>query len=1258
MKITGANILAVPGRPRSGTRCSTRGCWSRTIPGCERLEATGENAYAMTVTAGVAAIKGTYAGLLRALRPRAAPVAGDAAAGRRRARHDRRDRQRAASARPSGGTTDRLRRRRGRRRHGRRRRPADADLGLEADGRGVLRQRRAALAGARPRSPRPAPVVARPGGGAVGARPGPASSPRPPKPAGVALPGRLPQGHRRRRRAGAARRRRRRDLRPPAPMSGDLSVDSTAREQAAAVRGREISARELLDLHLARIAERNPRAQRDRLARRGARPGGRRGGRRGAGLRAPRSGRCTGCRSRSRTPTRSPGWRTTYGSPLFADHVPDADELIVERVRRAGVVVIGKTNVPEFAAGSHTFNTVFGTTLNPVDPTRSAGGSSGGAACALASGMVPLADGSDMGGSLRNPASFCGVVGLRPSLGPGAGVAALQPVGDHLGRRPDGAQRRRPRAAALGDGRPRPAGPAGAGRPGRDVRAAAVGLAGRPAGRAVGRPRRRLRGRRRGRGGGRRRRPSVFTGAGASVVAAHPDLAEADDTFRTLRAWHFQAKLGPLLAAAPRRVQAVARRQHPARGVAHRRRRRRAPTPSARRSPSGCGTFFTSYDVLVLPVSQVPPFPADQEFPHRDQRPADGDLPGLDARGVLHHRHRLPRDLGAGRHHPRRAAGRDPDRRRARRGPAPARGRGGVRAGRRSSGPRGWLPRIGGRAREAAEGVRRGRRPAARFWACCPIPSAARRRCARTTSASTGPRRRSDPSRAGAPRCCTTVDLMLGNRFPVTLLWGPELVLVYNQAYVELIADKHPARAGRPGARTSSRRRGTRSGRCCTACSTAATRPGRRTSGCRWTAPASSRSATSASPTRPCATRDGEHRGRHRHRDRDHGVGRRRPPAAAAEPAVQRAGRRSSASRTCRPGRWRCCRRPPPTCRPSTSGSPGCRARTASADLPDRPADRSTAHGPAGRGATRRAGSPGSRCRAERRAGSTLAAGGAAQHHAPDATTTTCGFLALVAAAISQALTRVSAREAERSLSEALQRSLLTQPPGSRRPRRWPCATSPPPRQAQVGGDWYDAFLLPDGALTMVVGDVAGHDQDAAASMGQLRNLVRGVAYSRAGDAGGGAARARPRDGRPRRRRHRDRGAGPGRAAHADGGGPVAAALVERRAPAAGADRRRRDAARLLETDPDLLLGLDHVTERGRPRGRRWGRATRCSSTPTGSSSVAGSRCDEGLDWLRRRRRGPHGLDPEELCDHLLGLIEGRAEDDIALLVVRSNVAA
>src|SRR5689334_9160589 len=111
------------------------------------------------------------------------------------------------------------------------------------------------------------------------------------------------------------------------------------------------------------------------------------------------------------------GWRTTFGSPLREQYVPKRDDLVAERIRAAGVVTIGKTNVPEWAAGSHTFNPIFGTTRNPYDLSRSAGGSSGGAAAALAGGMVPLADGSDMGGSLRNPASFCNVVGLRPSLG-------------------------------------------------------------------------------------------------------------------------------------------------------------------------------------------------------------------------------------------------------------------------------------------------------------------------------------------------------------------------------------------------------------------------------------------------------------------------------------------------------------------------------------------------------------------------------------------------------------------------------------------------------------------------------------------------------------------------------------------------------------------------------------------------------------------------------------------------------------------------
>src|SRR5687767_4585370 len=111
------------------------------------------------------------------------------------------------------------------------------------------------------------------------------------------------------------------------------------------------------------------------------------------------------------------GLRTTYGCPLYADYVPREDALVVRRLREAGAVILGKTNCPEFAAGGNTFNQVFGCTRNPWNPARSAGGSTGGGAAALASGMIALAEGTDLGGSLRIPASFCGLVGLRPSAG-------------------------------------------------------------------------------------------------------------------------------------------------------------------------------------------------------------------------------------------------------------------------------------------------------------------------------------------------------------------------------------------------------------------------------------------------------------------------------------------------------------------------------------------------------------------------------------------------------------------------------------------------------------------------------------------------------------------------------------------------------------------------------------------------------------------------------------------------------------------------
>jgi amidase len=111
------------------------------------------------------------------------------------------------------------------------------------------------------------------------------------------------------------------------------------------------------------------------------------------------------------------GLRTTFGSPLFANYIPKEDALIVQRLRKAGAIILGKTNCPEFAAGGNTFNEVFGRTRNPWNTNLSAGGSTGGGAAALATGMIALAEGTDLGGSLRIPASFCGLVGLRPSPG-------------------------------------------------------------------------------------------------------------------------------------------------------------------------------------------------------------------------------------------------------------------------------------------------------------------------------------------------------------------------------------------------------------------------------------------------------------------------------------------------------------------------------------------------------------------------------------------------------------------------------------------------------------------------------------------------------------------------------------------------------------------------------------------------------------------------------------------------------------------------
>ena len=200
------------------------------------------------------------------------------------------------------------------------------------------------------------------------------------------------------------------------PDAPDELCDLTAVELATRIRRKQLSAREVMAAHLARIERTNPKinaivtlvADRAVAEARQADEHQARGGTLGPLHGLPVA-------HKDLVPTA--GIRTTYGSRLLRDNVPTTDALIVKRVHAAGAITLGKTNTPEFGAGSNTFNAVFGATVNPYDLTKTVGGSSGGAAAALRCGMVPIAGGSDMGGSLRNPAAFNNVVGLRPSPG-------------------------------------------------------------------------------------------------------------------------------------------------------------------------------------------------------------------------------------------------------------------------------------------------------------------------------------------------------------------------------------------------------------------------------------------------------------------------------------------------------------------------------------------------------------------------------------------------------------------------------------------------------------------------------------------------------------------------------------------------------------------------------------------------------------------------------------------------------------------------
>ncbi|HEX9030282.1 MAG TPA: amidase, partial [Streptosporangiaceae bacterium] len=312
------------------------------------------------------------------------------------------------------------------------------------------------------------------------------------------------------------------------------------------------------------------------------------------------------------------GVRTTYGSPLFAGHVPDRDALIVARMAAAGAISLGKTNTPEFGAGSHTVNRVFGATRNPYDPSRSAGGSSGGAAAALAARMVALADGSDLGGSLRNPASFCNVVGMRPSPGrvpswPVSDVADWLGVEGPMGRTvadvalllavlsgPD------PRVPLSLDA-PAPA----LTDPGevtdllaRDLRglrvawSADLGLPVDPEVRAVLAPARK-----------------VLADLGCDVVDATVDLTGADEGFRTLRALRYATAFGPLLAAHADQLGPNVR-WNVERGLEL----TVADISHATRLMSGLAervsSFFEDFDVLACPATQVVAFEVGLDWVH------------------------------------------------------------------------------------------------------------------------------------------------------------------------------------------------------------------------------------------------------------------------------------------------------------------------------------------------------------------------------------------------------------------------------------------------------------------------------------------------------------------------------------------------------------------------------------------------------------------------------------------------------------------
>ncbi|MGH3356002.1 MAG: amidase family protein, partial [Nocardioidaceae bacterium] len=387
---------------------------------------------------------------------------------------------------------------------------------------------------------------------------------------------------------------------------------STARDLAAALHHRELSAREVVEAHLSRIEQMNPAVNAvvtvvadEALAAADAADA-----RLGAG---EATGPLHGVPVLHKDTHETAGIRTTYGSPLLADNVPERDELVIERLRAAGTIALGKTNVPEFAAGSHTFNEVFGLTRNPYDLGRSAGGSSGGAAAALACGMTPIADGSDMGGSLRNPAAFCNVVGLRPSPGrvptwPAPAAWSTLSVQGPMARTVADAALMLSAMAGPDNRSPialQDAGVDFAVPLERDLAGLRVAWSPDLGGGVTVDPRV---------VGALEPQVEVFSALGCEVERACPDFSGADEIFRILRAWQFELALGPVVDRHRDKVKpSVVWNVEVGRNLTGRDigRAEMLHTQLFHRMRE----FFQHHDVLLLPVSQVPPFDSSLEYP-------------------------------------------------------------------------------------------------------------------------------------------------------------------------------------------------------------------------------------------------------------------------------------------------------------------------------------------------------------------------------------------------------------------------------------------------------------------------------------------------------------------------------------------------------------------------------------------------------------------------------------------------------------------